>query len=58
MGLSLPAEESVKQKAKALATEAGEGLKDGLEVVENKTCELINGKTKCVVKKIKRKMTK
>lgn len=47
------AEETMGEKAKATAKDAGAAVEKGANRVGEEVCEMVNGKMKCVGKKIK-----
>lgn len=51
------AEETVAEKAKETATDVKKSVKKGAHRVQEKGCELVNGKMKCLGDKIKNRGT-
>ena len=47
------ADETVKEKVSEVASDSKRAMKKGARKVKDETCEMINGKMKCVAKKIK-----
>jgi hypothetical protein len=47
------ADETVKEKAKEVANDTKRGVKKGARAVEDKACEMVNGKMECAAKKVK-----
>jgi hypothetical protein len=50
------ADETVKEKAEEAANDTKRGIKKGARAVEDKACEMVNGKMECAAKKIKHSM--
>lgn len=47
------ADETVKEKAAEVANDSKRAVKKGARIIKDKTCEMVDGKMKCVGKKIK-----
>lgn len=53
INLSARADDTMKEKASEAASDTGRAAKKAGRVVRDKTCEMVNGKMKCAVKKVK-----
>jgi len=47
------ADDTVKEKASEAANDTKRGVKKGARAVQDKTCEMVNGKMECAAKKVK-----
>lgn len=47
------ADETVKEKAAEVANDTKRAVKKGARKIKDETCEMVDGKMKCVAKKIK-----
>lgn len=52
------ADETVKEKAQEAGNDTKRAAKNATREVEEKTCELINGKMECAIKKVKHPVQK
>lgn len=50
------AEETVIEKAETVKNKSGDAVKKGYRNVKDKTCEMINGKLDCTMKKVGNKI--
>ena len=56
MSVNVSAVETTAEKAETVVNKSVDKVKSAARDVDNKVCEMIDGKMKCVVKKIKNKL--